>query len=244
MKYYYDDIEFGRISVELRRGMKKYHFHVKDGRLFVRMPNPYNLDDFKGAINRNREGLRALIEEEAKAREQNFYYDGKVIPYIGGGTITIDHDPNEIDTIEVRFRSENEGVILLGTSLTYDMALTKKQIIRGVNYLLGNPLLYVVFPMAKQIARELNLPVRYFEPGFGLQKFGHCTTGNVIRLSRVLALLPEHLIRFVIYHELAHITYQDHSPAFHRLVDKYTGGREKELEKELKQFNWPILRRY
>lgn len=243
MKYDYDDIEFGRIIIELRRGMKNYRFEAKEGKLFLRMPKTFTLDELQRVIDYNREGLRSLLNRYAKDNEQPFYYDGKVISYIGGGTITIDHDPNELDTIEVRFRSENEGAIMLGTLLKYDMPLTKKQIIKGVNYLLGKPLLYVVIPMAEQIARELNLPVRYFEPGFGLQKLGHCTTRNVIRLSRVIALLPEHLIRYVIYHELAHITYQDHSPAFHSLVDQYTGGREKELEKELSNFNWPILRR-
>jgi predicted metal-dependent hydrolase len=55
-------------------------------------------------------------------------------------------------------------------------------------------------------------------------------------------LLPEHLVRYIILHEYAHLTHMDHSPAFHALVNQYTGGKEKELEKELKQFVWPIIK--
>ena len=34
----------------------------------------------------------------------------------------------------------------------------------------------------------------------------------------------------------------NHSPEFHALVDRYTGGQEKALEQELKRFKWPIVR--
>jgi len=75
-----------------------------------------------------------------------------------------------------------------------------------------------------------------------MRKLGHCTSKKVIQLSRNLMFMPEELIRYIICHELAHLTHMNHSPQFHALVDEYTGGREKELERQLRQFRFPIAR--
>ena len=100
----------------------------------------------------------------------------------------------------------------------------------------------VLPPFARQVADELGLKPAGFEIGRGMRKLGHCTTRKIIQLSRNLMFLPEPLVRYVICHELAHLTHMNHSPQFHALCDQYTGGHEKELEQQLRQFRWPILK--
>ena len=65
-------------------------------------------------------------------------------------------------------------------------------------------------------------------------KWGSCTGRNHISLSLYLMLLPEHLRDFVIVHELCHTVYHDHSPRFHALLNRLVGGRERELQRELR----------
>ena len=38
-------------------------------------------------------------------------------------------------------------------------------------------------------------------------------------------------------HELCHTVHHDHSPRFHALLDRLTGGREKELSRELRRYS-------
>lgn len=57
-----------------------------------------------------------------------------------------------------------------------------------------------------------------------------------INLSLYCILLPEHLQRLIMLHELTHIHHMNHSPAFHAELNALLGGKEQELEQELKAF--------
>lgn len=61
-----------------------------------------------------------------------------------------------------------------------------------------------------------------------------------INLSLYCILLPDHLQRLIMLHELTHIHHMDHSPAFHAELDALLGGQEKALEQELKQYHTRI----
>lgn len=67
-------------------------------------------------------------------------------------------------------------------------------------------------------------------------KWGSCSGQNHISLSLYLMTLPEALRDFVILHELCHTVHHNHSPRFHALLDRLTGGREKELSRELRRY--------
>ena len=68
-------------------------------------------------------------------------------------------------------------------------------------------------------------------------KWGSCTAQNNISLSLFLMTLPPHLRDYVIIHELCHTVHHNHSAAFHALVDKLLGGKEKALAKELRGYS-------
>jgi predicted metal-dependent hydrolase len=68
-------------------------------------------------------------------------------------------------------------------------------------------------------------------------KWGSCTAKGNLSLSLFLMTLPEHLRDYILLHELAHTVHLNHSREFHALVDQLTGGREKELAKELRKYS-------
>ena len=67
-------------------------------------------------------------------------------------------------------------------------------------------------------------------------KWGCCYfKENKIMLNIALTQVPLHLIEYVVFHELTHFIYPNHSKEFHQHLSKYIPN-EKLLKKELKQY--------
>lgn len=236
MKYYYDDDEFGRVMVNTRRGMRNVTARWQGDVLHLNVPVGLPLHKLQESLDRLRPRLRSRKEQQPRV------------------TFTIGQ---VIECFRCRVRLESQSRVprrmlfghdgdLLTLSLPAEMDLNsdhgKRNITHGLQVLLEQESSRLLLPFADEVAREVGVSPASWEIGRGMRKLGHCTKGRVIQLSRNLMFLPERLVRYIICHELAHLTHMNHSPEFHALVNKYTSGQEKVLEQELKHFNWPIIR--
>ncbi|MDC0230872.1 M48 family metallopeptidase [Aureispira] len=70
-------------------------------------------------------------------------------------------------------------------------------------------------------------------------RWGSCSIKKNINLSLYLMLLPDELIDYVIYHELAHIKHQNHSAKFWEHLEVLYPGAKK-LDKQMKQYHIPF----
>ena len=70
-------------------------------------------------------------------------------------------------------------------------------------------------------------------------RWGSCSRKGNINLSIHLMRLPDHLIDYVILHELVHTVQHNHSPRFWNKLDSIT-GRAKSLDKELRKYRIAI----
>jgi predicted metal-dependent hydrolase len=67
-------------------------------------------------------------------------------------------------------------------------------------------------------------------------RWGSCSARNTLSLSIHLVRLPDHLADYIILHELCHTREKNHGPRFHALLDRVTGGRHRQLNRELKGY--------
>lgn len=87
------------------------------------------------------------------------------------------------------------------------------------------------------ICAQTNFKYNRLTIGSARTRWGSCSSENNITLSIYMMILPQHLIDFIIIHELCHTIHHNHSAEFHRLVNYVTNSREKEFEKELKKYS-------
>lgn len=229
------DPEFGYIEVTFRRGMRRIVAYSIGCR--IKISAPYHCSEFllQEHIETFRQDLRNQIN---KHRPDIVHFsDGQSIICSGGFYITISSRRNLIKLIK-----QPNGLILVPKDIDMDAEWVKKEISIRIKRMLKDRF-YILSAMAEKIAAELNvLNVKRFVVGRGTRKLGHCTADGEIQLSYMLLLLPNHLARYVICHELAHLTHLNHSEAFHQLCNTYVGGMEKLYEAELRCFQWPIVR--
>ncbi|MBE0571609.1 MAG: M48 family metallopeptidase [Ignavibacteriaceae bacterium] len=70
-------------------------------------------------------------------------------------------------------------------------------------------------------------------------RWGSCSRKNNINLSIHLIRLPDHLIDYVILHELVHTVHHNHSATFWKMLNDITGG-SKVLDDEFKKYRISI----
>ena len=69
----------------------------------------------------------------------------------------------------------------------------------------------------------------------------HHQSSYDIHLSLFTLLLPRHLQRFILLHELTHTLEMNHSPRFHAQLDKMLGGTEHDCIREMHQYTTSIF---
>lgn len=72
--------------------------------------------------------------------------------------------------------------------------------------------------------------------------WGSCSAKGNINLNMHLVNLPDELCDYVIIHELCHLVHRNHGAEFHRLVNGFCGGREKELSAQLRKWSFLLHR--
>ena len=236
MKGYIEDEEFGKIYVELRRGMTSVRFtYHPDGNLLMRAPLGVSVADLQRMVEANREQLRRLPRPEGVA-----FHMGQTIDCFGCRVVI---EPQNTHPGYILNRWEGDTLHLCPhASANLDDDAVKHTVSKVIGRAIEVKAEKVLLPFAREVADQLGLAPAGFEIGRGMRKLGHCTAKKVIQLSRNLMFLPEPLVRYIVCHELAHLTHMNHSPQFHALCDQYCNGQEKALERQLRQFRFPIVK--
>ncbi|MGN1245783.1 MAG: M48 family metallopeptidase, partial [Muribaculaceae bacterium] len=204
------------------------------GQLEVTLPPGSTKDQIMQMLDKNHEQIIALREkiESAPAR----FHEGQVIPCLCHH-LEIRRKPIHSHYYDFGFDPDAE-CFFVAVPLRCDIASrsAERTIISCMKTVAQRFAYAFIIPLAEQVAQEKGCTVREFEIGRGLKKLGHCTRDRVISLSGNLLYYPEELVRYVICHELAHLSEMNHSAAFHSECNRLCGGREAELEQKLRNF--------
>lgn len=71
-------------------------------------------------------------------------------------------------------------------------------------------------------------------------KWGSCSSRGKVNLNTWLQVLPDELVAFIVYHELAHLRVRDHGPGFKALI-RAEFPQHRDLDRQLKLYSLRIL---
>ncbi len=130
-----------------------------------------------------------------------------------------------------------EGKILVkfDSSLRADSKEIRSLIQRGIDKALKKEAVEYLPERLKQLSVNAQLPFNQVAIKNMKSRWGSCTGRNNINLTVHLMRLPEHLIDYVLMHELVHTVVKNHSRKYWQTLEYYYKNA-KIYDKELKKF--------
>ena len=115
----------------------------------------------------------------------------------------------------------------------------QKSIWNGINFFLRREAKRLLPQQTAILAKMHNFLFSSVKIQSSKSRWGSCSSKKTINLSFYLLLLPQHLIDYVILHELCHTKEMNHSAKFWELMGKVTSNKSDELNRELKKHSMP-----
>lgn len=215
----------GTVELHVRSAARRFVARWKDGRVVLTVP-PGGMLQAAGVLD-------AMAPRLLARRPQPRLVPGTVIRQ-PGICIEIVSDPARPGIRAVG--TPERATVLLGSGCDPDAPGVQQALRRVLMRIAADRAPAVLLPLAEAVARELGAHPRAFQVSRGLRTLGSCNSRGVIRLSAALMFAPEHLRRYVVCHELAHLRELNHSPRFHAICDAYCGGHAASLAAELRRF--------
>ena len=224
----------GNVSVSYSERAKYISIRIKPKEIILVVPRWNTLADALVFLEKKREWIKNALRKNEERFSQNHLFE-ESSEY---KTMTFTVRIVRVDGLHFQ-SSLKEGVLTISCPKSVDIKEDNVQtLIRKV----------VERAMMAEAKRVLPDRLSYIAQRCGLQYvscrirnvrsiWGSCTKGSHISLNLYLMRLPQHLIDYVLIHELCHTVEMNHSDRFWALVDSFTGGRSKEFRKELRNYH-------
>lgn len=221
------------MHINVRSTTRRVSARWKGGRIHVEAPVGIAYDDLLAI-------LRDFAPRMQAIKPQSLYHLGQTLDF-GEFRAVIQSQDYKPEHILASFR-DGMATISVGTSWDMESADTMRNISKFLCRAAQNIAPSVLIPRARVLADTVGKRPMMWTISNGHRVLGHCNAHGIIALSYALMFYPPHLRDFVIYHELAHLSEMNHSPAFHAICDSYCSGREAELSAELRAYHIPIIK--
>lgn len=226
------DYEFGIVNVRYDARTCRIIFRVKEGVLNVTAPKETPIKVIESCIDEKRSEIKKLFTKSII----KILHIGDIIPT---RCFTIRLHSHSLSKMLFSLKGEELNIFIPDTVDMENQGFQKilKQKIIQLSKKIAEPYLRT---RLEKLAALNGVKYSEFLISNGRSRLGVCNTRKRITLSVYLIFYPQHLVDYVILHELAHITEMNHGPRFHALCNQYCGGREPELQREFKQFRIPL----
>lgn len=233
----YIDPDFGEIEFVRSNRAKNINVRILEHKLRVSLPYGATQDDALQFIHSIRKKIIQKQSEVKEIKSQNSLTLDENTP-LQTLTFLVKVTPAERENI---FFSLKDNVLKIEYPKNTDCSTETLQehFWNGINYFLKNEAKRVLPMRTRFLADKYGFSYSSVKIQSSKSRWGSCSQGRNINLSFYLMLLPQHLVDYVILHELCHTKEMNHSPKFWQWMDKVTAGQSSKLRAEVKNYNLP-----
>lgn len=243
--------KLGLITVVWKSNMRSVRMSFKKGNFTISAPVGYSMETIVRLINENEQKMLTFIKRHEMRREEtnvdeNFILDTHFAILRISLTSTTTPRLKKVGAIpcgcpsDSSASSEKDNLVL---EMPYNtefespetIAVVKNATIAMLRYEAKKRLPRIV----KEIADANGFKYSSVKINSAQTRWGSCSSKGSLNFSLYLMLMPLHLIRSVVVHELCHTKHMDHSTNFWALFDKTYGISHKIVDKEIRELKMP-----
>lgn len=231
------DPEFGVIEFVRSNKARNINVRILEDRLRVSLPPHATEKEAICFINSVREKITRKQNKVKESKQDNKIVLDPTHP-LQTRTFQVQLMPSARENI---FFSLKDGVLSIDYPAGADIRTKEIQhhLWNGINYFLKKEAKRLLPSRLKELAGKYGFSYSSVKIQSSKSRWGSCSQAGNINLSFYLMLLPQHLIDYVILHELCHTKEMNHSAGFWAWMDKVTDGKSKTLRAELKKYHIP-----
>ncbi|MGL4332613.1 MAG: YgjP-like metallopeptidase domain-containing protein [Bacteroidales bacterium] len=235
-KYLFEDKELGKIVVAINIRAKRFIFKLKSGQLYATMPPGCNMKDLEQAINNCRAGLLKMKRSGEIKKERTMILPGRKLRTRSTEILISTEKRSDF------LSTHSPGYYKICCPLDTDFAKDSvQQVLHNSIYRLLRFEAKKYLPdRLKDLAATYKFEITGVTINSSRTRWGSCSSVKKINLSLYMMLLPDHLIDYILLHELCHTVEMNHGDRFWKLLDKCSQGRSDLLRNELKNFRTEI----
>ncbi len=230
---------YGNVRVTVRSQSRNITGRWKYGHLEVSVPPGLSEKALVDVLEEWKEKFSTKLDQ---AKNENFYHIGQRLDFDFFSVRIESAVTKDYNYISASPALDGDGyIVYLSRDLDVGCPTVARKITLMIERISEISATADLICEAREIARSLGVYPTGWDVCRGHRKLGSCDARGIIKLSCSLTFMPADLRKLIISHELAHLSEMNHSPAFHAILDRYVGGREKELTGRLKDFKWPVF---
>jgi len=224
------DKELGKIVLIANKRAKKIIVRYRDGYYHLTHPYGTTLSYLKSCIEEMKPRLLKLADKKCSKK--------KFAPGVEFSTFSFKLELIESVSTQNYYMALKNGILSVScpSQTDYNDPSVQKLIRDSIEKAFRYEAKRLFAPKVEYFAKKYGFTFSDVKINKSRTRWGSCSAKKSINLSYYCMLLPEHLVDFIILHELCHTIEMNHGERFWLLLDKVTGNRAKELTKELKSY--------
>jgi len=225
IEYGTKNIEF---EIERKATLKNTYISVSNDGVLVKTDNKTSIEQIKQMVEKKSSWIDKKLRLFKTTLNSNNIKTGSRLYYMGKSYYTKVLIENSIKSIKIEFTHSK-------FQITAPSKYTNAQLNSAIENFYRERAIKKITPLSKKWAKVMEVEPENISFRYSKTRWGSCSSTNRISFNYHLIKLPSSLIEYVVIHELAHITYKNHSKKFWELIYKYLNDY-KEREDRIKTF--------